>query len=167
MRRIQKIIGLFVGVFSLAVSIHLLRAAGQAGATASSAASRSQKTLAVAIVRYINTVEVIDCRSQNGQIDENEKFLPWDELREAPCFKEAQSRMPLPVVDELSQSLGPEIVPGLELRLVVSADGRHYNLWLGQKSADVCGFAFFSDERGVIYEGKPIGCEVREAPAKP
>ena len=95
MKRTWKIIGLFVGVFVLAVSIHVLRASGQAGAvTSPSVGSKDQKLLAVNIVRLINTAEVVDCRTKDGKIDENEKFLPWDELLNAPCFKQAQSRMP-------------------------------------------------------------------------
>jgi uncharacterized protein (TIGR03435 family) len=159
MKRAWKIIGLLIVVFLLAVSIHVLRASGQAGAvTGPSAASKGQRSLAVGIVRLINTAEVIDCRTKDGKIDEGEKFLPWDELLNAPCFKEAQTRVRFTNFNTPSLSSGAEIVPGLELRLVVSSDGKHYNLWLGQKD-DMCGFAFYSDERGAIYEGKVIGCD--------
>jgi hypothetical protein len=167
MKRTRKIVGLFIGIFLLAVSVHVLRAAGQAAAvTGRSAVSKEQRSRAVAIVRLINTAEVIDCRTKDGKIDENEKFLPWDELLNASCFKEAQSRVLFYPGNEPSLSPGSEIVPGLELRLVVSANGSHYNLWLGEKQ-DTCGFAFYSDERGLIYEAKPIGCEAQEAPGKP
>jgi TonB family protein len=160
MKRPWKVIGLFVVVFLLAVSIHVLRASGQAGTVSTpSAGSKDQRSLAVGIVRLINTAEVIDCRTKDGKIDEGEKFLPWDELLNAPCFKEAQTRVIFTDFGISSLAPGPEIVPGLELRLVVSADGKHYNLWLGQKDV-MCGFAFYSDERGVIYESKAIGCEV-------
>ena len=49
------------------------------------------------------------------------------------------------------------------LRLVVTPDGKHYNVWLGQKPDVRCGFAFYSDERGVIYEGRAIGCSAHGA----
>jgi hypothetical protein len=42
---------------------------------------------------------------------------------------------------------------------MVSPDGKHYNLWLGQKPGGDCAFAFYSDERGVIYEGASLGCD--------
>ena len=159
MKRTQKIIGLFVGVFLLAVSIHVLRAAGQAGAvTGPSVASRDQAMLAVGIIRLINTAEW-SVPARDGKIDENEKFLPWDELLYAPRFKEAESRVRFTHFNISSLSPGPEIVPGLELRLIISPDGKHYNLWLGQKQAGDCPFAFYSDERGVIYEGASLGCD--------
>ena len=167
MKRTWKILGLFVSVFLLAVSIHVVRGAGQAApVTSPSPASRDQKTLAVDIIRQINTAEVIDCRSKYGEIDKNKKFLSWDELLSAPCFKQAQSRAGSSKISENTLSAGPEIVLGLELRLVVSSDGKHYNLWLGQNQAGNCGFAFYSDERGAIYEGRVIGCEA-PSPAAP
>ena len=159
MKRALKIIGLFVGVLLPPVSIHVLRATGQAAAvTSPSVVSRDQAILAVMIIRQVNTAEVMDCRIKDGKVDENERFLPWDELLNAPCFKKAQSRARFSKINENTLSAGSEIVPGLELRLVVSSDGKHYNLWLGQKPIGHCAFAFYSDERGVIYEGKPIGC---------
>ncbi len=63
-------------------------------------------------------------------------------------------------------STGPEIVPGLELRLVVSPDEKRCNLWLGQTKDIDCGFAFYSDKRGVIYEGREIGCEAPATDAR-
>jgi hypothetical protein len=69
-------------------------------------------------------------------------------------------------VSQLTFSASPEIVPGLEVRLVVSPDGNHYNVWLGQAKAD-CGFAFYSDERGLIYEASVIGCKPAGILGKP
>ena len=145
---------LLVVAFLLAVSIHVLRASGQAEAvTSPSVASKDQKLQAVNIVRLINTAEW-SSRAKYGKINEHKKFLPWDELLNGPCFKQAQCQSLLTNFNISSLSPGPEIVPGLELRLVVSPDGMHYNLWLGQKEATDCGFAFYSDERGVIYRGQ-------------
>jgi hypothetical protein len=163
MKRSEKIMGLLVSTFLLAVAVQVVRAAAQTEASSPSSNSRDQKMLAVYIVRLINTAEVVDCRTEGGKIDEEKKFLPWDELLNAPCFQQAHSRV-FVVGGHPVFSPGPEIVPGLELRLVVSADGKHYNLWIGQK-AETCGFAFYSDERGLIYEGKPIGCDENPSPS--
>jgi hypothetical protein len=155
-----------VGLFLFAVSVYTMRAKGQTEAVANPAAqTRTEAVRAVNIIRVINTAEVGTCRTKGGHIDEHAKFLSWDELLDASCFKEAQRRFSQ--ASELSFSPGPEIVAGLELRLVVSPDGRHYNLWLGQKQEDRCGFAFFSDERGLIYEGRAIGCSAQGAIGKP
>jgi len=45
-------------------------------------------------------------------------------------------------------STGPEIVPGLELRLVVSPDEKRCNLWLGQTKDLDCGFASIATNEG-------------------
>ena len=73
MKRAWKIIGLFVGVFLLAVSIHVLKASGQAEAvTSTSEASKDQARQALLIVREINTGE-LSCRMKDGKIDEEKK----------------------------------------------------------------------------------------------
>lgn len=62
----------------------------------------------------------------------------------------------------LNLSQGPEVVPGWTLAMIVAADGQSYELSL-HKLGDKCGFSFFSDQRGVIYEGNVIGCETTQA----
>jgi hypothetical protein len=160
-----------VGLLLVAISVYAMWGRGQTE-TASSPATKpnAEAFRAVNIIRVINTAEVVTCRTKDGSIDENAKFLSWDELLIAPCFKQAQgqfSGVRFSQASELSFSPGSEIVPGLELRLVVSPDGRQYNLWLGQKRDVHCGFAFFSDERGVIYEGQAIGCNSQGLLGKP
>jgi hypothetical protein len=171
MQRLQGVIGASVSFLLLAISICAQRIHAQTATPGNAATdSKDQALLAVNIIREINTAEVVDCRRKDGKIDENEKFKSWDELLNSPCFKQAQSHFSgarFSHVNELSLSPGSEIVPGLELRLVVSPDGKHYNLWLGQKLDVHCGIAFFSDERGVIYEGKAIGCDAQGVLGKP
>jgi hypothetical protein len=120
--------------------------------------------VAVNIVREINTGEA-SCRIKDGKIDEDEKYLPWDKLLDAACFTRVQGQVSRAGGPRLSS--GPEIVPGFELRLIISSDGKHYNLWLGQNPVAHCAFAIYSDERGVIYEGREIGCGDREVNGKP
>lgn len=139
-------------------------------AAATSVSPTSQAVKAVNIVRAINTAEVGTCRDKSRNLEPNARFRSWADLVNAPCFKKAQSHYSgkrFGDVGSLSLSSGPEIAPGLQLRLVVSRDGKHYNLWLGQKPEAHCGFAFFSDERGVIYEGKAIGCSAQVQTGRP
>lgn len=78
--------------------------------------SKDQARLAVNIIRVINTAEVGDCRTKNGKIDESAKFLSWEDLRNSPCLKPAQSRFSgsaFSHANELSFSQGPERVPAL------------------------------------------------------
>ena len=49
----------------------------------------------------------------------------------------------------------PEVLPGIKLRLQVGADGHSFSI-LVEDISDKNGFAFFSDERGYIREGKYI-----------
>jgi hypothetical protein len=151
-------------VLSLAVSALALGVGGRPASAAKTVAnSRAQALRAVNIIRVINTAEVSACRSRDGGGD-SAGFRSWTHLVNAPCFKRAQADFRgkrFAQDGKLSFSAAPEITPGLVLRLVVSPDGKHYNLWLGQKPDVRCGFAFYSDERGVIYEGKAIGCSVQ------
>jgi len=43
-----------------------------------------------------------------------------------------------------------------KLSLVVSKDGQHYHISL--EPATDCGVAVFTSERGVIYQGRSLGC---------
>lgn len=45
---------------------------------------------------------------------------------------------------------------GRQLRLMVSPDGKHYQAMV--VPVEGCGTAVFTDERGLIYTGKVIGC---------
>lgn len=169
MNRLSKMIVISGGIFLFAISIDPMRVGGQTLTTVSPQNSKDQARLAVGIIRLINTAEVVDCRTKDGNMDTTIKFLSWDELLNAPCFQHAQSRVRshMSGAPQPSFSPGPEIVPGLEQRLVVSPDGSHYNLWLGQTKEVQCGFAFYSDERGVIYEGAAIGCNPQGILGKP
>ena len=126
MKPTWKVLGLLIAGGVIALTLHVHRAIGQE-VTATTPDTHDQAMLAVSIIREINTAEVVDCREKDGNIDENMRFLPWDELLSAPCFKQMQSRMRGPNTARINESLtaGPEIVPGLELRLVISPDGKH------------------------------------------
>jgi len=47
----------------------------------------------------------------------------------------------------------------LSFGLVIAADGAKYKLSAQEKQK--CGFAFFSDEGGLIFEGKVIDCPAK------
>jgi hypothetical protein len=167
MRQVLSVVIASVGLLLLAISIPAQGASGRAVSATDTLAKPSPQALrAVDIIRVINTAEVGTCRDQNATNDST-RFMPWAQLVNAPCFKKAQSYLSgshFAQSGRLSFSAGPEIVPGLVLRLVVSPDGKHYNLSLGEKPSVQCGFTFFSDERGVIYEGRALGCNAKGTP---
>ena len=167
MRQMLSVVIASAGLLLLAISIPALGASGRAASATDTAPKPSpQARRAVDIIRVINTAEVGTCRNRNAT-DANTRFMPWARLVNTPCFKKALSYFsgsPSAHSGRLSFSAAPEIVPGLLLRLVVSPNGKHYNLSLGEKADVRCGFAFFSDERGVIYEGRALGCNAQDAP---
>jgi hypothetical protein len=50
-------------------------------------------------------------------------------------------------------------VPGWLLTVIVSHDGKSYQLSLRNLGDKRCRFSLFSDESGLIYQGNVIGCE--------
>jgi hypothetical protein len=52
-------------------------------------------------------------------------------------------------------------LPGYRLRLLMSSDGRSYQLSIRDKTAD-CGTGLFSDETGVIFEGRARDCPAKQ-----
>lgn len=110
--------------------------------------SRNSRMMGIEVVRNIETAEV-EHKAWHGA------FADWGELYSAP---DEQKRW-----QSLQVSAGPEVIPGWKLKLVASADGEHFEVSL-QNIADKCGFSFFSDEHGVIYQGGAIDCSIELKP---
>jgi hypothetical protein len=67
----------------------------------------------------------------------------------------------LRALTRIETQVGGEPVAGFTLYLSISADGAAYKLWLTPK-AHACTPAWFADDTGTVYEGKPLGCQVAE-----
>jgi hypothetical protein len=52
-------------------------------------------------------------------------------------------------------------LPGYVLHLLVSADGSSYQLSIRQKTAADCSQGVFSDETGIVFDGRSAECSVR------
>jgi hypothetical protein len=100
------------------------------------------------VVRTINTAEAI-YKYDHG------RFADWDDLY--PTIIAAQNRNP--DAKGLAIGRGPEVVPGWILTLIVSHDGKAYQLSLRNVLETKCPFSFFSDQTGLIYQGNVIGCD--------
>ena len=111
--------------------------------------SESRQT-GLTIVRLINTAEM-NYKSAHGS------FATWDELFRSGAISEREK--PGTVFQGLKLSVGPEVAPDWILNLVTAANGQSYELSL-HNSPDGCGFSFFSDQRGVIYQGGAIDCSL-------
>lgn len=80
-------------------------------------------------------------------------YASWNDLYNAPDEQKRWGRSEM--------SAGPEVVPGWKLSLVASGDGQTFKLSI-KDLADKCGFSYFADESGVIYQGSlaVVGCAV-------
>jgi hypothetical protein len=119
-------------------------------ASTSSPDAAAQSKRAVTVVRLINTAEVYAHRAQA-------RYVSFPELVSSGALNQAAEMNPdftsvLPDLDLRNASP----VRGFDLAVVVSSDGGAYKLSLTPR--EDCVAAYFSDERGIIYTGKPIGC---------
>jgi hypothetical protein len=105
---------------------------------------------ALTAVRLINTAEASVRQAQA-------RYVPLAELVSSGALKRAAEMnadfsSAFPDADLKSGTL----VPGFDLAIVVSSDGGAYKLSIAAK--DDCGAAYFTDQRGVIYSGRALGC---------
>jgi hypothetical protein len=115
---------------------------------------RERRSLAVNIVRAINTAEA-NYKQKNGG------YATWDTLISNGDFMDTGTKWApesLPTVRHAMYGSGPEIVPGWKLRLTVSKTGNAYDIVLEDVNDPKCRFAVSSDERGLIREGRAIDC---------
>ena len=106
---------------------------------------------AVNAVRVINTAEY-NYRHEKG------RFGSWQELYASGAVTTVEKSRPQ--FTGLSLSEAPEVIPGYRLDVVVAADGSTYSVALHRTENQDCGFSVFSDQRGIIYQGKAIDCPI-------
>ncbi len=110
-----------------------------------------RRMLALNVVRLINTAELA-YRRERGQ------YASWEELYSSTALEQARQTFTSRGNTTATLASGAEVIPGFELRLVTKPDGSGYNLSLKDIQDKNCGVSFFSDERGLIDQGKNIGC---------
>ena len=111
---------------------------------------RDSHLVGTGVVRLINTAEA-------EYKDEHGSFVGWDELYRSSVISRAQRIWR--GTNGLTLSSGPEVVEGWSLMLMVSRDGKAYQLSLRSLADKQCRFSLFSDQSGLIYQGNVIGCE--------
>lgn len=102
------------------------------------------------LVRTINTIEVLE-------VSEYGSYAPWPILlaHHQDDFNGWLKRFYSSGEPNTRLSDMPEILPGWNLRLNVQADGKGYVLLL-EDSNDKTGFAWVSDESGIIRQCKAL-----------
>jgi hypothetical protein len=115
---------------------------------------RERRSLAINLTRAINNAEVNFKRTQGV-------YANWETLIGNGDFSDTGTKWSsdaFPTVAHAMYGPGPEIVPGWKLRLILSKDGKAYDLQLEDVTDPKCRFAVVSDERGVIRQSKSVDC---------
>jgi hypothetical protein len=141
----------FVGILTA-----LPQANAQKGTPAVPDRERERRSLAINIVRAINTAE-LSYKKSHGVYASWETFLGNGDFTDAGTKWAPES---FPTVAHAMYNRGPEIVPGWKLRLSLSKDGNAYDLLLEDVTDPKCGYAVVSDERGLIRQSKAIDCTI-------
>jgi len=147
---------------SLIVVLLIVAAAGssfsQNTPAQTSDADNAKHSVAISLLRNINTIEVTYKFKHGGS------NATWDVLLASNEFRSSKVIAGLAEIDpQLANaqfSNGPEILPGWSLRLNVTADGQAYDLMLEDMTDKTCGYAAVTDERGVIRQSKAIDCKI-------
>jgi hypothetical protein len=113
-----------------------------------------RRSLAINMVRAINAAEAHYKKTQGT-------YVPWSTLITNLDFTENGTKWApesVPTVSHAMYGSGPEIVPGWKLRLILSRDATSYDLSLEDINDPKCSYAVFSDDRGLIRQGKSVSC---------
>ena len=107
------------------------------------AEQRGRRVQALSATRNVNNMQA------NQPAARERKYLRHEELATSP-FAEKQTSA---AFKELNLTPGQDILPGWQLTLTVSND----SYWFMVKDkTDPCGFAYISNDSGLIYRAEPI-----------
>jgi hypothetical protein len=126
----------------------------QKGTPAVTDRERERRSFAQNLVKAINAAEA-DYRKKH------DVYANWDTLVGIGDFSSSGTKWApaeFPTVAHALYGNGAEIVPGWRLRLHLSKGDKAYNLLLEDVTDPKCSYAVFSDERGLIRQGKSIDC---------
>jgi len=126
----------------------------QKGAPVVTDRERERRSFAQNLVKAINAAEA-DYRKKH------DVYANWDTLVGIGDFSSSGTKWApadFPTVAHALYGNGAEIVPGWRLRLHLSKGDKAYDLLLEDVTDPKCSYAVFSDERGLIRQGKSIDC---------
>ncbi len=111
-----------------------------------------QQILAVSTVRTINTAEAAYFYSANsGAKQSRNHYAPWPELFTSGLLQEMKQSAP-----DVWSHMNADGIQGYNLALIVSPDGKSYQLALHDANPQTAGFSVFTDQSGLIYTGSPL-----------
>jgi len=133
---------------SVIVAGTLLLGLAAALAAADNPDQHAQKRNAVQLTRVLNTAEQ-QYRSEKG------RFGSFADLAAGGYLNKSDiTRKIWPSDFNSADPVHP--IPGVTCRLTVSSDGKAYQVSVIADTPPESRWAFFSDERGLIYEGQPM-----------
>ena len=140
-------VGIFVGSLFFLVALVPLQFAQD---TATKNPNADRQAAILGLVRTINTIEVTELYDLGA-------YAPWPILyaHHKEDFDGWLKRFYSSTDPNARYGDMPEILPGWNLRLNVQADGKGYVLLLADTN-DKAGFAWVSDESGIIRSSKYI-----------
>jgi len=115
---------------------------------------RERRSFAQNLVKAINAAET-------DYHKKHDAYANWDTLIGIGDFSSNGTKWApadFPTVAHALYGNGAEIVPGWRLRLHLSKGDKAYDLLLEDVTDPKCDYAIFSDERGLIRQGKSIDC---------
>ena len=122
-------------------------------------AERARREEALQATRLINTVT-----AQNQRFG-SKRYLAWSEIADSGALATLRSDGgPMGQLVRKIRWGTPEPLPGWNMHFVTSGDAYAFRL---RDVRDPCGFAYLSDESGVIWEGQPIGQRAGIVPVAP
>jgi hypothetical protein len=129
---------------------------GQSARAQSSENEHARRSVAVNLLRAINTAEY-PYKATHGT------FASWDVLVTSEEFN--GQGMPFatqnePQLANAHFSKAPEVLPGWMLRLNVTSDGKGYDVLLEDETDKACGYAVVTNESVVIRQSKTIDCDI-------
>ena len=112
----------------------------------------NQGSYALVAVRLVNTAQSYARR--NGG-----KYLSLEQLISTGALKQAAEMNSdfNSAYTKLNVQKSGALLEGFELAMLVSSDGSRYELSMNN-TKESCGTAYFTDQRGLIYTGKALGC---------
>jgi hypothetical protein len=146
-------LALFLGGVLLAMAVPQR---AQSPAAPSSAEEHARRSVAVNMLRAINTAEY-EYREGHG------RFVGWAVLVASGEFTGRGmhfATLDEPQLGNVQFAKLPEILPGWALRLNVTADGKGYDVLLEDQTDKRCGYAASTDERRLIRQSKVIDCAI-------
>lgn len=104
---------------------------------------QARRTAALSATRQVNTLQANGARTRNG------RYLTQVEMAE----RHEEQLKQRPAANPLVFDRSGEIIPGWQLTFDLTASGYWFMI---RDTTDPCGFAYISNENGVIFTAEPI-----------